>query len=172
MLESLPEETTQLLIDVCTSLAPLTVETDVQPNQNIRQGSAGGPSYLSYLALNRPVATSPSGPPEIITPLPTQPSVSRQTSVTHDDPRSGAATPSPMTPSSSHLPPVRRSRLPRVTYGSRTPDGAGSWTNFLMPCDAVSIAEIDSCASSEFFGIKLWTTSLFIIFLCGAQQGF
>lgn len=51
MLESLPEETTQLLIDLCTSSGQdAEDETPVTPQ---RQGSVTGPSYLSYLALNR-----------------------------------------------------------------------------------------------------------------------
>ncbi|KAG6889861.1 hypothetical protein C0992_003757 [Termitomyces sp. T32_za158] len=49
MLENLPEETTKLLIDLCTSSGQLTVEPDAAVA--LRQNAA--PSYLSYLALNR-----------------------------------------------------------------------------------------------------------------------
>lgn len=61
MLNSLPEETTQLLIDICTSLAPLSysLEPDEPEAQPSRQSSTG-PSYLSYLALNRVGASTPS----------------------------------------------------------------------------------------------------------------
>lgn len=95
MLESLPEETTQLLIDVCTSLAPLTIEVDELLSHAGRQASSGGPSYLSYLALNRA--------PELIAPNPL-PSPSRQASVAHEDSRSADTTPPPISPSASNLP--------------------------------------------------------------------
>lgn len=65
MLHSLPEETTQLLIDLCTmttgSLKSESLEEAVTPTTAKRQSTtnsatsttAGGASYLSYLALNR-----------------------------------------------------------------------------------------------------------------------
>ncbi|EPQ57796.1 hypothetical protein GLOTRDRAFT_114433 [Gloeophyllum trabeum ATCC 11539] len=61
MLESLPDETTQLLIDLCTSTGPLTAEPDEQPPSARQASPSSGPgsSYLSYLALNR---TSPAAP--------------------------------------------------------------------------------------------------------------
>lgn len=59
LLEKLPEETTQLFIDICTgsgfSVTEATVETD--PTKNT---AAGGPSYLSYLAYNRNSTAPPS----------------------------------------------------------------------------------------------------------------
>ncbi|KAG2140932.1 uncharacterized protein EDB93DRAFT_1241828 [Suillus bovinus] len=53
MLDNLPEETTQLLIDLCTVSGPLVIPeaedtTPQQPNT-----PANTPSYLSYLALSR-----------------------------------------------------------------------------------------------------------------------
>ena len=51
MLDSLPDDTTQLLIDICSSSSPLTFEPEDQPASPVKQSSAGG-SYLSYLALN------------------------------------------------------------------------------------------------------------------------
>jgi hypothetical protein len=51
MLEALPEETTQLLIDICTNPALLTAapeEEELSPT-----AAARGPSYLSYLNLGR-----------------------------------------------------------------------------------------------------------------------
>ncbi|CCM05130.1 uncharacterized protein FIBRA_07338 [Fibroporia radiculosa] len=70
MLSSLPDETTQLLIDICTSLAPLTFDDDSRDDDKdgqttpTRQASTGaGQSYLSYLALNR--ASTPAPAPVI-----------------------------------------------------------------------------------------------------------
>ncbi|KAF8958040.1 hypothetical protein BDZ97DRAFT_1906624 [Flammula alnicola] len=55
MLQSLPEETTQLLIDLCTTTGPLvpseTADTSISPSGP--KTAAPAPSYLSYLALNR-----------------------------------------------------------------------------------------------------------------------
>ncbi|OJT03962.1 hypothetical protein TRAPUB_5348, partial [Trametes pubescens] len=52
MLDNLPDETTDLLIDICTSLTPLSIEADEEEAAPAKQ-SGGGTSYLSYLALNR-----------------------------------------------------------------------------------------------------------------------
>ncbi|KZT00051.1 uncharacterized protein LAESUDRAFT_816725 [Laetiporus sulphureus 93-53] len=62
MLNNLPEETTQLLIDLCTSLAPLPFEDEEEIKGPTRQASGGGPSYLSYLALNRSSTPAPATP--------------------------------------------------------------------------------------------------------------
>ncbi|THH26500.1 hypothetical protein EUX98_g7688 [Antrodiella citrinella] len=108
MLESLPEETTQLLIDVCTSLSPLTVEHDEQFITPSRQASTGGPSYLSYLALNRSAAIAPPNGLETMPPAPAvQPSASRQASV-HEESNTA-----PMTPSNSSLPAARAHTIKR-----------------------------------------------------------
>lgn len=64
MLENLPRETTDLLIDICTSNSLLTIDdaaNEAVEDQNLppagrQQGF--GPSYLSYLALNRGPATN------------------------------------------------------------------------------------------------------------------
>jgi hypothetical protein len=64
MLENLPRETTELLIDICTSNSLLTI--DDAPNEVVEDSgpqSAGrqsglGPSYFSYLALNRGTSTN------------------------------------------------------------------------------------------------------------------
>lgn len=64
MLGNLPRETTELLIDICTSNSLLTVddftnevvEDSGPPSAGRQQGF--GPSYLSYLALNRGPATN------------------------------------------------------------------------------------------------------------------
>ncbi|EKM61891.1 uncharacterized protein PHACADRAFT_205018 [Phanerochaete carnosa HHB-10118-sp] len=60
LLDNLPEETTALLIDLCTSLTPLAINDEDSPPASARQSSVGGPSYLSYLALNRGSAASAS----------------------------------------------------------------------------------------------------------------
>jgi vacuolar protein sorting-associated protein 11 len=59
MLESLPEETTQLLIHICTNTGPSLLDTEdvmVSPTTPSRPASrqpTAGPSYLPYSALNR-----------------------------------------------------------------------------------------------------------------------
>jgi len=56
MLHSLPAETTQLLIDLCTSSGPLLPVDDSTLPSVIKAASTSAaptPSYLSYLALNR-----------------------------------------------------------------------------------------------------------------------
>ena len=63
MLENLPRETTELLIDICTSNSLLTIDTANETGEDPGLPSAGrqsgfGPSYLSYLALNRGPATN------------------------------------------------------------------------------------------------------------------
>ncbi|KAJ6604245.1 hypothetical protein DFH09DRAFT_1122065 [Mycena vulgaris] len=100
MLDSLPEETTQLLIDLCTSTGPLLEAEDEMPNTAASTKalfSAGptAPSYLSYLALNRNsvVFDAPPPSPSIKTVKPAD-AVSRRNSV-HE---SRASTP-PQTPS-------------------------------------------------------------------------
>lgn len=65
MLHSLPEETTQLLIDLCTtstgslrgnnddSSMPVVTKSVLPPSSSATSSGSGGPSYLSYLALSR-----------------------------------------------------------------------------------------------------------------------
>ncbi|EIW86132.1 hypothetical protein CONPUDRAFT_114267 [Coniophora puteana RWD-64-598 SS2] len=56
MLNSLPEETTQLLIDLCTVSGPLVpAEEDEKTSGPTRQQTTGA-SYLAYLALKGPAA--------------------------------------------------------------------------------------------------------------------
>ena len=74
MLDNLPEETTQLLIDLCTTTGPLvptdpTAESATSPTAP--KPTAPGPSYLSYLALNRgSVATTVVSSETAIPPSP------------------------------------------------------------------------------------------------------
>ncbi|KAF4614763.1 hypothetical protein D9613_002508 [Agrocybe pediades] len=53
MLDSLPEETTQLLIDLCTTTGPLVPDEAQEQSPSTAKPAAPVPSYLSYLALNR-----------------------------------------------------------------------------------------------------------------------
>ena len=59
MVAALPDETTQLLIEICTGTDLLASEPDAQPTSN---KPTGGGSYLSYLALRGPAAASTSAP--------------------------------------------------------------------------------------------------------------
>ena len=70
MLQSLPEETTQLLIDLCTTTGPLVpdeADTAVTVSPTTKS-AAPGPSYLSYLALNRGVTVPTTVSSETATP--------------------------------------------------------------------------------------------------------
>lgn len=60
MLQSLPVETTQLLIDLCTSTGPLIQDSSAPAVEASASAKAAppGPSYLSYLALNRGTAAA------------------------------------------------------------------------------------------------------------------
>ena len=64
MLENLPRETTELLIDICTSNSLLIIDdaaTETGEDSGLSpvgRSSGFGPSYLSYLALNRGPTTN------------------------------------------------------------------------------------------------------------------
>lgn len=64
MLQNLPSETTELLIDICTSNSLLNIDdatSEVVEDSGLPSGGRQqgfGPSYLSYLALNRGPATN------------------------------------------------------------------------------------------------------------------
>jgi hypothetical protein len=64
MLENLPQETTQLLIDLCTSTGTLTPPEDSTTSES----AIKAPSYLALLALNRNVPTPV--PPVVVTSHP------------------------------------------------------------------------------------------------------
>ena len=53
LLGNLPDETTALLVDICTNLAPAAFDEEEATSAPSRQPSNSGPSYLSYLALSR-----------------------------------------------------------------------------------------------------------------------
>ena len=71
MLQSLPEETTQLLIDLCTTTGPLVpdeADAAVTISPTATKPAAPAPSYLSYLALNRGVTVPTTVSSETATP--------------------------------------------------------------------------------------------------------
>ncbi|KAJ7102330.1 hypothetical protein B0H15DRAFT_325906 [Mycena belliarum] len=68
MLDSLPEETTQLLTDLCSPAGPLSDAEDEMPNtatstKALFSAGPSAPSYLSYLALNRNSLVLDPAPP-------------------------------------------------------------------------------------------------------------
>lgn len=58
MLETLPQETTQLLIDICTTNSLLSFDEPEDVSAIAKQPNV--PSYLSYLALNRAATVDPT----------------------------------------------------------------------------------------------------------------
>ncbi|KAJ6626828.1 hypothetical protein B0H10DRAFT_2210720 [Mycena sp. CBHHK59/15] len=91
MLDSLPEETTQLLIDLCTTTGPPVDPEEEMPNtatstKAMFSQTPTAPSYLSYLALNRNslVLDAPPPSPSIKTVKPGD-TASRRDSV-HESP--------------------------------------------------------------------------------------
>ena len=60
MVAALPDETTQLLIEICTGTDPLVSEPDTLPTPS---KPTGGGSYLSYLALRGPAASASAPAP-------------------------------------------------------------------------------------------------------------
>ena len=60
MVAALPDETTQLLIEICTGADPLVSEPDTLPTTS---KPTGGGSYLSYLALRGPAASTSTPAP-------------------------------------------------------------------------------------------------------------
>ncbi|CDO70329.1 hypothetical protein BN946_scf184843.g18 [Trametes cinnabarina] len=99
MLNNLPEETTDLLIDICTSLSPLSIEADEQEAARAKQ-SGGGPSYLSYLAFNRASAVTSSSPVETVSPAQANVSKAPDPIVRRESVHEGSrtSTPAPSTP--------------------------------------------------------------------------
>jgi len=77
MVAALPDETTQLLIEICTGTDPLVSESDAPPTPS---KPTGGGSYLSYLALRGPTTTSAPAPAHA-TPTSTDPPVSSGASI-------------------------------------------------------------------------------------------
>ena len=87
MVAALPDETTQLLIEICTGTDPLVSEPDTLPTPS---KPTGGGSYLSYLALRGPTATSAPAPAPV-TPISTDLPVSSGASIRTARPTERAA---------------------------------------------------------------------------------
>ncbi|KIJ62988.1 hypothetical protein HYDPIDRAFT_114138 [Hydnomerulius pinastri MD-312] len=60
LLDNLPNETTQLLIDLCTIVGPLPSSSTSPGNTQPQVQTGAAPSYLSYLALSRASAVPPA----------------------------------------------------------------------------------------------------------------
>ncbi|KAF9220088.1 hypothetical protein BS17DRAFT_788227 [Gyrodon lividus] len=60
LLDNLPNETTQLLIDLCTIAGALPLSPFSHSSSNVPAQTAAAPSYLSYLALSRASAVPPA----------------------------------------------------------------------------------------------------------------
>lgn len=114
MLANLPDDTTQLLIDLCTAPGTLVVTSDEAPSS----ARANHPSYLSYLALNRNsiVAQSDAATtiaPSIKTVRPGEaPSVRNSV---HEDLASISPPPSAITPRIPR-PPIIKRPSPRIYF--------------------------------------------------------
>ncbi|RDB23063.1 Vacuolar protein sorting-associated protein 11 [Hypsizygus marmoreus] len=121
MLESLPGETTQLLIDLCTTTSNILTETDEPPSSAVVTHK--GPSYLSYLALNRPSAIVPtvvsSSDNTATPPSPSIKTVKPETASRGDSVPSRPPTPPPSAPPTATVavgpPPVKR-LSPRIYF--------------------------------------------------------
>ncbi|KAF7367248.1 E3 ubiquitin-protein ligase PEP5 [Mycena sanguinolenta] len=117
MLDSLPEETTQLLIDLCTPTSGPVLEPEEEvPNtaastKALFSAGANGPSYLSYLALHRNsvVVDAPPPSPSIKTVKPSD-TASRRASVHESPPQ----TPSVHTTAPNKRPPAPLKPLPKL----------------------------------------------------------
>ncbi|KAF8638921.1 hypothetical protein AX17_001834, partial [Amanita inopinata Kibby_2008] len=85
LLDGLPDETSQLLIDLCTTTGPLPTETDEAPPSGTEKPAAPTPSYLSYLALGRSSAAAPTTTSETAVPSsPSMRTVRQETSTVRD----------------------------------------------------------------------------------------
>ncbi|KAG7448346.1 uncharacterized protein BT62DRAFT_947390 [Guyanagaster necrorhizus] len=95
MLANLPVETTQLLIDLCTTSSGTLSPEPEEALTTASKTTTAGPSYLSYLALNRaPVVDVPPPSPSIKTVKPGD--VASQKESTHETSR--PSTPPPSSP--------------------------------------------------------------------------
>ena len=127
MVAALPDETTQLLIEICTGTDPLVSEADSLPTPS---KPTGGGSYLSYLALRGPAPTAaPASPVSVsaaaatVTDPPISSGASSRTArqndrvsrreATHD----GSRAPSPPSTVRAAPPPIKRPS-PRLYFAN------------------------------------------------------
>ena len=188
MLENLPEETTDLLIDICTSLSPLTIEVD-EPEATPTAQRSGGASYLSYLALNRAsVASTP--PPSENAPSTIKPSPADRAEPPHRDPaiqdapRQGDSptdTPTASSPTKARPAPTTVTRPSPSVYFAHFVDHTDHFVRFLetvarkrwgqtventadpLPVDADPNADADEAAERR-DQVAVWNT-LFELYL-------
>ena len=120
MVAALPNETTQLLIEICTGTDPMVSEPDTLPTPS---KPTGGGSYLSYLALRGPTTVpAPASPVSSTDPPMSSAASSRTARPSERGPRreatvDGSRPPSP--PSTVHAapPPVKRPS-PRLYFAN------------------------------------------------------
>lgn len=99
MLANLPDETTQLLIDICTGSLPPSSDSE----EAAKKQSPSAPSYLSYLALSRATPapttteTSPPSPTNIAKQADDALTSPRRTASIHDTPRTSSPAPTTIT---------------------------------------------------------------------------
>lgn len=136
MLANLPEETTQLLIDLCTTSGTLTFDVEETPATTVSKAEKNaGASYLSYLALNRSTITAQTVSetatvaPSIKTVKPND-TVSRHGSV-HDDSRSSSPPQSASIITSRPAPPPPVKRLSPRLYFAHFVDNMPQFVVFL-----------------------------------------
>ncbi|THH12547.1 hypothetical protein EW146_g7591 [Bondarzewia mesenterica] len=113
MLQSLPEETTQLLIDICTSTSPLTFEPEDRSISPVK--ASGGASYLSYLALNRAPTISTDAAVTVSTSNATVKPGDRESA--QDTSRSGTPPPSSLLAAKTRPTPINRPS-PRLYFAN------------------------------------------------------
>ena len=120
LVAALPNETTQLLIEICTGTDPMVSEPDTLPTPS---KPTGGGSYLSYLALRGPATVpAPASPVSSTDPPMSSAASSRTARPSERGPRreataDGSRPPSP--PSTVHAapPPVKRPS-PRLYFAN------------------------------------------------------
>jgi hypothetical protein len=121
MVAALPDEATQLLIEICAGTDPLVSEPDTLP---MPSKPTGGGSYLSYLALRGPAAASPApASPVSATDPPMSSAASSRTARPNErGPRreatvDGSRAPSPPSTLLAAPPPVKRPS-PRLYFAN------------------------------------------------------
>jgi hypothetical protein len=124
MVAALPDETTQLLIEICTGTDPLVSEPDTLPAPS--KSTAGG-SYLSYLALRGPAPAAAPVSPVSVSATVTDPPVSSGASsrTTRQNDRGSRreatydASRAPSPPSTLHAaPPLIKRPSPRLYFAN------------------------------------------------------
>jgi vacuolar protein sorting-associated protein 11 len=139
MVAALPDETTQLLIEICTGIDPLISESDTLPTPS--KPTAGG-SYLSYLALRGPApAPAPASPlSATATDIPAPSSASSRTTRQGDrGPRREATIDSSYAPSPPStvraVPPLVKRPSPRLYFANFV----GHRDHFVVFLEAVAL---------------------------------